>query len=280
MPGRFKPLFVAAGLFLSLTSASAVLAQESRPNIELELGLDRGCNLERDQQAYLKWGLEKIHGIYGLLGQPLNPRQNLKIQLFCQTRAFANYRKLKQSDAYSLLGYYSKRDKELVINARYGLPTALRTIFHEGSHSFLDQMGGNYPNWFNEGLAEYFAFGTPTSQGMVIEPQPKKEARLRQWLSEGTLPELKSFLALSPAHWQEWNRMDLRASSMAWGLLYFLMEKQSSQEMVADLLAPDRAFTYLDDMLHYEYPGGLAQLELDWHLWIQANHEKHLWALK
>lgn len=74
----------------------------------------------------------------------------------------------------------------MAMNGEGELSEALHIIFHEYSHFFLrSQFAGEYPPWFNEGLAELMGYAKFTDKGMAVLQIPLAqvhEARQGPWI--------------------------------------------------------------------------------------------------
>jgi hypothetical protein len=122
----------------------------------------------------------------------LQPREN--IAGFFQPARFANY---------------------MAMNGDVDAAFATPLMFHEYTHYYLaSQFSGEYPPWFNEGLAELMGFAMFTDQGMAVLRIPMHrvfEARDRDWIKFERLikvdhysPEYQSHQLASAFYAQSW----------------------------------------------------------------------------
>jgi hypothetical protein len=120
------------------------------------------------------------------------PREN--IAGYFQPGRFANY--------ISMNGEFERQD-------------SLHIVFHEYTHFYLSsQFAGEYPPWFNEGLAELMGYVKFTSKGMAILQLPMhrvREARDGDWITFDRLiavdnhsPEYQSHKLMSSFYAQSW----------------------------------------------------------------------------
>jgi hypothetical protein len=104
----------------------------------------------------------------------LQPRQN--IAGFFQPARFSNY---------------------MTMNGDAERAQALHVIFHEYTHYYLaSQFAGEYPPWFNEGLAELMGFAKFTDKGMAVLQIPMYqvyEARDGDWIPFDRLIKVDHF---------------------------------------------------------------------------------------
>ncbi|MBC8026410.1 MAG: hypothetical protein H7Y89_10485 [Steroidobacteraceae bacterium] len=120
------------------------------------------------------------------------PREN--IAGYFQPGRFANY--------ISMNGDFERQD-------------SLHIVFHEYTHFYLaSQFAGEYPPWFNEGLAELMGYVKFTNKGMAILQLPMhrvREARDGDWITFDRLiavdnhsPEYQSHKLMSSFYSQSW----------------------------------------------------------------------------
>jgi len=137
-------------------------------------------------------------------------------------------------------GHFDPVFKQLFL-FRYDDPadTSL-VLYHEGFHQFLDGvLEEKAPQWFNEGLADYFGpaeyVNEGGAEGMRIQPNPWRLRLVKQMIQAERYVPFERLMNMSRAE-----MYDPRAASLhyaqAWSIIYFLAE------------ADDRAhFHYLAD---------------------------------
>lgn len=188
-------------------------------------------------------------------------------------RQFALTNQTSFEDAGSisnLAGYYSGRDEE-VVTWRQRDPTYLaNNILHECSHAIMHHQFRALPIWLDEGCAVYFEFPAFMRSAAALQRLYGQWYQLKLWNAEHSLPELRTFLNLSP---EEFRAMDPARSYLAgWSLFQLLMSTPENRLALNALilnyqkLGPTPPNCAL--LLNRFYPGGLARMEKDWRAWI------------
>jgi hypothetical protein len=97
-------------------------------------------------------------------------------------------------------------------------------VQHEGFHQFAAAViGGSFPPWMNEGLAEYFGESIFTGDGFVtgVIP-PYRLQRLKDEINDGKLKPIPAMMSLSG---QEWTKnLSIENYDQAWSMVYFLVQ--------------------------------------------------------
>jgi hypothetical protein len=108
-------------------------------------------------------------------------------------------------------------------------PETWRLIQHEGFHQFVHAViGGNFPTWVNEGLAEYFGDAEFTGEGYVtgVIP-PRRLQRFRLWLSEGHTISIREMMQMPHEVWNA--RLSVVNYDQAWSMVYFLAHAENGR---------------------------------------------------
>ena len=103
-------------------------------------------------------------------------------------------------------------------------PSAItwQLIKHEGFHQFAHAViGGEFPPWINEGLAEYFAESIFTGDSYVtgVIP-PQRLARVRYWIAQGHTISIDDMMEMPHAAWNA--NLSITNYDQAWSMIYFL----------------------------------------------------------
>jgi hypothetical protein len=114
-------------------------------------------------------------------------------------------------------GYFQRGEfaNYIAMNGDFGQQNSLDIIFHEYTHFYLaSQFAGEYPPWFNEGLAELMGYVQFTKKGMAVLPLPSHrtaEARDGDWIPFDRLiavdhhsPEYQSHKLVNSFYAQAW----------------------------------------------------------------------------
>ena len=153
-----------------------------------------------------------------------------------------------------------------------------QTLMHEASHALLRSQQAAYSRWLNEGLAEYFEGARwDTHTGFQIQPQQVKDQRVKQLYRKGNLPSLGHYLSLSEGEWQSLQSPSPVGSTIAWSLVYFFMETPKHHGVIRTLIADQQSGRSSVESLSQHYPGGIPQLEQDWHTFLLAQRRIHNW---
>jgi hypothetical protein len=127
-------------------------------------------------------------------------------------------------------GVYIRSGQNRVLMAiadpRYG-ESVWSTVQHEAFHQFVDQaIGGNVPQWINEGLAEYFGEGIFTGEEYALGIVPITRLRYVQQMirSKSHLP-FKEIMQLDNRRWNAalQDRDQARANyALAWSFIHYV----------------------------------------------------------
>ncbi len=96
-------------------------------------------------------------------------------------------------------------------------------VQHEGFHQFAHEViGGDFPTWLDEGLAEYFGEGLYTGDGFVTGVVPPwRLSRLQGEIRGGRLKPTAAIMGVSPEQWRA--EMSIANYDQAWSMVYFLV---------------------------------------------------------
>jgi len=102
-------------------------------------------------------------------------------------------------------------------------------VQHEGFHQFAHAViGGEFPMWADEGLAEYFGEAIFTGDGFETGLIPQlRLVRVRALLVDGNARPFVQFLALSREQWNA--KVDLKNYDQAWSIVHFLMHGENGK---------------------------------------------------
>lgn len=243
-----------------------------------KLALDTDASCQEQNAADAKRGLNALRQVYhDTLGYTRAPEVRLKGHYFCSASAYESYKQRLGAAAVSGTGFFSPRHQEIVVMSHVPRQ-GQQTLMHEASHALLRSQKAAYSKWLNEGLAEYFegaSWGDHT--GFKVQPQPAKDNRVKALYRRGELPTLTAYLKLSDHEWQSLQSPAPVASTIAWSLVYYLMENPDHHGVIRALIADQQLGRSSIDSLSERYPGGLPQLERDWHRFILAQRRIHNW---
>lgn len=237
------------------------------------------CAFSASQQQQLQAGVQGIRQIYrDVLGYPDAFSVQLNVSTFCTPQSFESHKALLGSKTSATTGFYAISQKEIVLLHR-DTETTLQTLFHESSHALLRSQAANYPKWLNEGLAEYFEGAAPEDGPLGVYPQKVKEQRIQRYFQRQHLPALSVYLDMDTHQWNQLQASEPLASSMAWSLVYFLMESPQRQTYVRQLIAAHQTGLSATQAVERVYPGGVKRFEADWQKWLMGNRLSHRWQV-
>jgi hypothetical protein len=110
-----------------------------------------------------------------------------------------------------------------------GHPGTWRLMQHEGFHQFVHGMiGGNFPAWVNEGMAEYFGEAGFTGDGYILGLiPPDRLRRLQHWISEGHTASINDMMKMSGGSWNA--QLSIVNYDQAWSMIYFLAHAKNGK---------------------------------------------------
>lgn len=263
-----------------LAQTTLYLKQSALPFVPtkniLALNTDVSCQKQRATDA--KPELDALRQVYqNTLGYTYAPEVRLKGRYFCSATAYEAYKRQLGVNSTSNTGFFSPRHQEIVVMS-HAPQQGRQTLMHEASHALLRSQQAVYSKWLNEGLAEYFEGGYWDAQtGFQIQPQQLKDQRLRLLYRKGKLPALAHYLKMNDGEWQSLQSPVPVGSSIAWSLVYYLMENPEYHHVIRTLIADQQAGRSSVESLSQHYPGGVQQLEQDWKAFLLAQRRIHNW---
>jgi len=218
-----------------------------------------------------------INKIFLILSQSLNISQlhqlQLNLKLFGVDSEFQGYLNARAPNLKGAIGLYNARENEAAVLMQSQEQQSLNIIRHEASHVIMANLYGLTPLWLNEGFAEYFEGLKVAGFETTVYPNSSWLQILREKGKTGSL-SLNEYLALKPQQWQGENITQHYA--VAWSLIYFLLSSSQGKALLADYfqaLSEDRCLIPdTQSLFDKHYPGGLAQLNQDWQLWLEQTH--------
>ena len=207
-----------------------------------------------------------------VLGLDFNRERMFKARVFGDFDAYKAYQ-AQVSTSRADNGFYSLQDKEMILWKNKNDRKMLQILYHEASHAILRKQLRRCPAWLDEGLAEFFEYGTLEEDYVVVQPQMHKDKRMKKWQRARALMPLEEYLRLTDTQWRQRNEQTgAPMSTLAWSLTSFLLSTEKGRTALSGLIHELRRFSHRDFpsyrvMDHY-YPGGNRQLEEEWRAWI------------
>ncbi|RMF70861.1 MAG: DUF1570 domain-containing protein, partial [Planctomycetota bacterium] len=194
--------------------------------------------------AFAQRGLKSYDSRYYRIYTDLDPESVREVQLRIErmaetyhqrTRAFAGkiserlpFYMFRTPQAYyaagGLRGSGGLFDGERLMIIAGNTPTQAtwQLMQHEGFHQFAHAViGGEFPPWINEGMAEYFAESIFTGDGYVTGAiPPQRLARLKHWIDQGHTISIEEMMEMPHAAWNA--NLNVTNYDQAWSMVYFL----------------------------------------------------------
>jgi tetratricopeptide (TPR) repeat protein len=100
-------------------------------------------------------------------------------------------------------------------------------LYHEGFHQFLDQLEVDAPQWFNEGLADFFGpsehVDDKKNEGMRIRPNPWRLGLVKRMIDTNAVIPFEKLMTMTQA--QMYARdVAGKAYAQSWSIIYFLAQ--------------------------------------------------------
>ncbi|OZG73285.1 hypothetical protein BTA51_12475 [Hahella sp. CCB-MM4] len=214
-----------------------------------------------------------IRAIYRYLGRDLGIQHmrkvSLNLKVFIQPERFEAYQQEHAPELSGVAGFYTTQGNEAVVLQRTPEYT-LRVARHEATHVIVAGLYGRTPMWFNEGLAEYFADYEAKAMSRTHEIPEWRAQHLRQVVDNHQLPELGTFLQVTPEQWRREDQATMY--SQAWSVVAFMMgtaEGRNAMVKIMNHLSENPCSTvpskqWVDDY----FEGGWVRFEDEWHRWL------------
>lgn len=231
--------------------------------------------------------LRKHETVFGFKARP-DFRVRIRIfgrfadfERYTRTNQFAQLLVQSSQNLSNLGGYYSHGLRHIVTWPQRHSTDLGNTLLHEASHAILHSAFRRIPIWLSEGSATYFAYPRHVQDDRDIGSLQYRWGKLMVMLRGGQLPPLRTVL-----NWTEkdWGGQDPAVTyTTAWSLFQLMMSTPERQELMRQYLrslqsarrrgnqeARDEARpSDPADALESQWPGGLKQLEKEWHDWIR-----------
>lgn len=204
-----------------------------------------------------------------------------KIRIFGDEKYFFGYQRMASTTS-SNSGFYTSKTKEAVTYWRKNTTAMLALVLHETSHALTHNVISSLPLWLDEGIAEYFESSLLGDDALIVIPPKEKDRVIKQRLLWNSVMDLPSFVKISDQDWHNYENLpDNPARGLAWSIVYYLMETNLGRVVLKKTLhylnksgdQPRACFQALD----LYYPGGVRQLEKDWHEWIPKERLLHIY---
>jgi len=234
--------------------------------------------LNSKERTFINNSVTFIHNYYKHVFE-FNEDIPVTIRVFGNHNRYISYQK-EMAGHVSGAGFYSRRNKEAVVNGARDKKDVIATMIHESSHAIITQKLPWLPLWINEGLAEYFEAMMPKGNKMVIGHQDSRYIHLRYKLSKNQLLSFRKYFSLTDRAWKQRGlAQDEDTRSMAWSIVHYLMSTEHGQQTIAKMLKLMQENPGMSSVkvMNKSYSGGLDRLERDWKRYIRQNPTIHIY---
>ena len=221
---------------------------------------------------------DSLHKQEAVFGFKASPDFHVKVRIYGRFADFESYTRTNRlaqqlvqntRSLTNLGGYYAHRNRQIVTWRQRHPSDLANTLLHESCHAILDSAFRRIPIWLAEGSATYFAYPHHLQDDRDVGTIHYRWAKLNVMLRDNQLMTSKSLLNLSET---EWMKLDPGVSyTMAWSMFQLLMSTPARQEAlrryVRELQTAEREADGAG-VMEGIYPGGVTQLDKDWHDWI------------
>lgn len=196
----------------------------------------------------------------------------VNITVINDQQQFFDYQRKQLGKVVSEVGYYNPEESEVVVCKCGQRREFINSIYHEASHLILMEHISWCPVWVNEGLAEYFAGLRVIGSNKRIFLKKTQSDWCKYWLKNGFPIELEKYVSLSYDEWIQFREKDINAAyTIGYSLVYFMMSRHKTQEVLKELLwdfkehgKDANSLKTIDE----HYPGGFKKFERIWKRWI------------
>ncbi len=180
-------------------------------------------NTDQEFAEYISFRAELIHEVYeGIFPKISTGRRKFPIVVY---RDRDEYR--RKGGPPTAGGHYEPLLRKLVLFRYEELQDTMLVLQHEGFHQFLHYYLEDAPQWFNEGVADYFGPTEYIEEGgreaMEIRPNPWRVQTIKQALRAGRVRSFRDLMMMSQAelYHPQWASIHYAQS---WSIIYFLCE--------------------------------------------------------
>jgi hypothetical protein len=262
--------------------ASTDLTQDTTRLPQVEI-IQHDSSVSPETHDYLVNGINYMYKFYITRFDYSFPKDlTVKIRVFKNIDDYKAYTsRVASSPISSHIGLYIHRLQEIVVWQGADTTRFTKTVFHETSHLLLRNQTHYCPRWLNEGLSEYFEELDLSGDVPVVHSQPVKDNRMKTRLPEGQVPALHDYLTQSNRQWSFHDNKSDSPRTVAWSLVYYLMDTEKGQRIVRDLLDhyrhhpvdPTQSVEVMNTLASIDsfatvQPGTAVAFEGSWRQWI------------
>ncbi len=170
-------------------------------------------------------------------------------------------------------GHYSPLVKTLNIYEYPKWEDTLLVLHHEGLHQFLDEFLESIPQWFNEGVADYFG----PSEAMKVGGKNAMRIRPNWWRLEAIQFGIQNMICAAPSELMTMSRSEMYGEqagmhyAQAWSIVYFCLEgrKAKYKDTLVNYFEALRKGASTDEAYERTWAHiDMIQFEYDWKAFI------------
>ncbi len=124
-------------------------------------------------------------------------------------------------------GHYSPMLRTLNLFQYDKMEDTILVLYHEGLHQYLDEVTGKAPQWFNEGLGDYFSGAHYERSGgrdtMQMRPSAWRVEYIKKAIQAGVCPKPSDLMRMSQREMYGPETAGINYA-MAWSIVYFCFE--------------------------------------------------------
>lgn len=257
MAGRFLGLVVLTlGVVLLFSTAATGQA------VVIE---DVDSRLSQNEKLEVEEILDEVY-LFHSQHLPLEPHIKIRLRAYSSSAKYSSFE--RRIGIGGSAGVYLPREHMAAVNLEY--KGYLGTVIHEGQHFILGSAFKWAPAWINEGFSEYIETATVSGHRVTAHRHARNLRIVLALREAGRLPALKTYFALSNRQWQGLDRPPAHGPrAIAWSLVYFLLDSEEGKTVFGTLIGRlARGDGKTNGLLDEIYPGGLSQLEADYHSFL------------
>ena len=191
------------------------------------VGDEPAVKVKQRATSTVKWAVDKLKADYF----PQDPPEIIDVWLFKDDESYRRNAKDIFGDTPSTpFGYYSDRNRALVMN----IATGGGTLVHEIVHPFMRANFPDCPAWFNEGLGSLYEQSAERA-GHIVGLTNWRLAGLQKAIKDGRLPTFEKLTATTDTQFYSEDRGTNYAQARY--LLYYLQERSLLVKFYKDFLA-------------------------------------------
>ncbi|MEM7235504.1 MAG: DUF1570 domain-containing protein [Planctomycetota bacterium] len=131
-------------------------------------------------------------------------------------------------------GHYSPYIRSMHLYPHERLSDMLLVLYHEGFHQYLHEYLDNIPQWFNEGLGDFFGGAMINRAGTKAQmgPSPWRVNTVKLAWQRGLLPPVAELMNMTREQMYDPEKAGLYYAQ-AWAIVYYCMESGQSKHKKA-----------------------------------------------